>query len=104
MFFLSLFFFIEPGIFFYRKLPTRGFTRGRFPSAQIDIVAYGKEAEKIIGLGKEDLKKQRSERGSESMIDELQELSGTKIKVVGKVKHNTYSEQTEFVAGLVELE
>ncbi len=73
-------------------------------SAQIDVVAYGKEAEKIIGLGNEELKKQRSERGSESMIEELQELGGTKITVIGRVKHNNYSEQTEFVAGVVELE
>ena len=73
-------------------------------SAQIDVVAYGKEARKIIGLDNEDLKKQRTERGSDSMIEELQELGGTKITVIGRVKQNTYSNQTEFVAGIIELE
>jgi len=38
------------------------------------------------------------------MIEELQELDGTKITVIGRVKQNTYSNQTEFVAGIVELE
>ncbi len=73
-------------------------------SAQVDAVAYGKEAEKIIGLSNKELKKQRSERGSESMIEELQELNGTKIRIVGKVKQSNYSNQPELVAGVVELD
>lgn len=72
-------------------------------SAQIDAVAYGSEAEKIMGLGKEDLKKQAAERGREALLEELQAMNGKKISVVGKVKENSFSNQIELVASAVEL-
>jgi len=72
-------------------------------SAQINAVAYGKEAEKIVGLDNAELKKQAFERGREKMIEELQEMAGKKIVVVGKVKDNSFSNQLEISASLVEL-
>jgi len=72
-------------------------------SAQIDAVAYGKEAEKIIGLDKEELKKQAADRGRETLIEELQEMAGKPVKVVGKAKENSFSNQLEISASLVEL-
>jgi replication factor A1 len=72
-------------------------------SGEISVVAYGKEAEKIIGLGAKEIEKQRSERGAEAMVEELQALRGTKIKAVGKARKSAYSGELEFVAGYVEM-
>jgi hypothetical protein len=73
-------------------------------TAQINAVAYGKEAEKIIGLGMEELKKQCGERGATAMIEELQEMRGTKISILGRAKENAYSNELELVADFVEME
>lgn len=73
-------------------------------TAQINAVAYGKEAEKIIGLGREELKKQCGERGAAAMIEELQEMRGTKISIIGRAKQNSYSSGLELVADFVEIE
>lgn len=72
-------------------------------TGQISAVAYGKEAEKIIGLEKEEMVKQAAERGSEAMIEELQALAGKEITVVGKVKGNSFSGEKEIRANLVEI-
>jgi len=72
-------------------------------SAQINAVAYGKEAEKLIGLEAEELKKQADERGREALIEELQALNGKEIEILGRVKDNTYSGELEVVANSVEL-
>ncbi len=72
-------------------------------SAQINAVAYGKEAEKIIGLEAEDLKKQADERGREALVEELQALNGKEIEILGRVKDNSYSGGLELVANNLEI-
>jgi len=72
-------------------------------SGQIDVTAFGKEAEKIIGVDKDKLKKLVAENGREKLLEELQGLSGKQITVVGKVRDNSFSGQTELTASLVEL-
>ena len=73
-------------------------------TAQINAVAYGREAEKIIGLGAKEIEKQRSERGAAAMIEELQEMRGTKISILGRAKENTYSNELEIAAEFAEME
>jgi DNA/RNA endonuclease YhcR with UshA esterase domain len=72
-------------------------------TGQINAVAYGKEAEKIIGLSKEELLKQAKERGSEALIEELQELAGKEISIAGKIKDNSFSGEKDLRASFVEL-
>jgi replication factor A1 len=72
-------------------------------SAQINAVAYGKEAEKVIGLEAAELKKQADERGREALIEELQALNGKGIEVLGRVKDNSFSGEIELVANNVEI-
>ncbi len=73
-------------------------------TAQIDIAAYGKEAEKITGLDNKELKSRTEERGREAIIEELQEMAGKTVSAVGKVKENTYSGQLELSAKSIELQ
>ena len=73
-------------------------------TAQINAVAYGLEAEKIIGLDTKEIEKQRSERGAAAMIEELQEMRGTKISILGRAKENNYSNELEIVADFAEME
>lgn len=72
-------------------------------SAQINAVAYGKEAEKIVGLEKEELRKQAEERGRDALLEELQAMTGKEVSAVGRVKQNSFSNELELVANLVEL-
>lgn len=72
-------------------------------SAQVNLVAYGKEAEKITGLSNHELKKQVLERGAEQLIEELQSLNGKKVAAVGKAKQNDYSNELEFTANSLEI-
>ena len=72
-------------------------------SAQISVAAYGKEAEKIFGFGKEELKKRLDNAGREKLLEELQRLAGRKIEAVGKAKVNSFSQELEFGARSVEM-
>ncbi len=72
-------------------------------SAQINAVAYGKEAEKIIGLNKDELLKQAKERGREALLEELQAMNGKGISVLGRVKENTFAGGLEIVANSLEI-
>ncbi len=73
-------------------------------SAQINVVSYGKEAEKVIGLDSKEVKKQAEERGREQLIEELQSLNGKKFVGVGKAKQNDYSNELEFTANTLEID
>jgi len=73
-------------------------------SAQINAVAYGKEAGKIIGLDNEELKKQAAERGREALIEELQEMAGKQVLIVGRVKENSFSKEIEIAASVIEID
>jgi len=72
-------------------------------TAQVNVVAYGKEAEKIIGLDKEDLKQQVKDRGRDALLEELQALNGTVVEVLGRVKENTFAGGLEVVVSSLEL-
>lgn len=72
-------------------------------SAQIDVAAYGEEAEKIIGLDNAELKRRAEERGREALIEELQEMAGKQATVIGRVKENSFSGQLEISARSLEL-
>jgi ssDNA-binding replication factor A large subunit len=72
-------------------------------SAQINTVAYGKEAEKIVGMEKEELRKQAEERGRDALLEELQAMAGKQIRAVGRVKQNSFSNELELSANIVEL-
>ena len=72
-------------------------------TAQVNVVAYGKEAQKITGLDNKELKKQALERGTEKLIEELQSLNGKKMLATGKAKQNQYNNELEFTANTLEI-
>ena len=73
-------------------------------SAQVNAVAYGKEAEKIMGFGKEELGKRVKEEGIDRILDELKErLNEKQVEVLGKAKQNSFTGEFEFSVNRVEL-
>jgi replication factor A1 len=73
-------------------------------SAQIDVAAYGKEAQKVTGLDNDELKKRSEERGREALVEELQSMAGKKVTAIGRAKENTYSGQLEISAKSIEVQ
>jgi len=73
-------------------------------SGQINAVAYGNNAEKLMGFGKEELKKRLEAMPAEQIIQGLQDaLVGKQVKAIGTAKQNPFSNEMEFVLRSVEL-
>ena len=73
-------------------------------TAQVNAVAYGAQAEQVMGFGKEELKKRLEATTEEDIVQGLQkQLVGKKMKAVGKAKENAFSNELEFVLRSVEL-
>ncbi|MBI2598492.1 MAG: DUF2240 family protein [Candidatus Diapherotrites archaeon] len=66
--------------------------------SSLRAVLFGKQAEKIISISKEEMKQLLQEKPPEEIIDELnQKLSGKEICVQGRVRKNATSEQNELI-------
>lgn len=67
-------------------------------SARIRAVAFGREAEFLMGISKDGLKKRLEKESPEAIIDELNpKLAGTEFLLQGRARKNTFSGELEFI-------
>jgi len=73
-------------------------------SGNINAVFYGREAEKIIGIEKQELEKIVSNGKIGETINELSKrIVGQKLKLTGFVRKNKFTKETEFVGKSIEM-
>jgi len=73
-------------------------------SSQVNAVAYGQSAEKLMGLQKEQLRELIESIGPEQIIRQLQDrLVGKQVRAFGSAKENTFSNELEFVVRSLEF-
>ena len=67
-------------------------------TAEINTVAYGKQAEKVIGKTTKEIKDRMEEIIIDDLIEELnEEIKGKEISFLGKAKNNSFSGETELI-------
>jgi replication factor A1 len=73
-------------------------------SSQINAVAYGQNAEKLMGCSKEELRQMLEATSPEQIIQQLQDkLVGKQVRAFGSAKENTFSNELEFVVRSLEF-